>query len=97
MSAQFLRENTAAKWFCGFTLSEPTPDYSLMCRVRKRIGTKRLSTLFSVMRKQLSQHGRMYRMYGQITAPALFALPPSMAVVCRFCRSHCRGARIGDE
>ena len=55
--AQFLRENTAAKWFCGFTLSEPTPDYSLMCRVRKRIGTKRLSTLFSVMRKQLSQHG----------------------------------------
>ena len=41
--AQFLRENTAAKWFCGFTLSEPTPDYSLMCRVRKRIGTKLLA------------------------------------------------------
>ena len=69
--AQFLRENTAAKWFCGFTLSEPTPDYSLMCRVRKRIGTKRLSTLFSVMRKLLSQHGMMSEVFTFVDATHL--------------------------
>jgi hypothetical protein len=32
----------------------------------------------------------MYRMYGQIFAPAISALPPSMVVVCR-------GARDGRE
>ena len=25
---QFLLENLSAKWFCGFTLSEPTPGHS---------------------------------------------------------------------
>ncbi|MDR4466874.1 MAG: transposase [Nitrospira sp.] len=27
--ARYLEENLAAKWLCGFSLSEPTPDYSL--------------------------------------------------------------------
>ena len=34
----YLQENNAAKWFCGFALSEKTPDYSLFTRVRKRDG-----------------------------------------------------------
>ena len=38
----FLQENVAAKWFCGFQLSEPVPDHSILCRVRKRIGTNRM-------------------------------------------------------
>ena len=47
---RYLEENLAAKWLCGFTLSEPTPDYSLFTRVRARIGPTRLSQLFAVMR-----------------------------------------------
>lgn len=31
---RYLEENLAAKWFCGFTVSEPTPDYSLFTRDR---------------------------------------------------------------
>jgi len=46
---RYLEENLAAKWFCGFTLSEPTPDYSLFTRVRTRIGPTRLSQLFATM------------------------------------------------
>jgi IS5 family transposase len=30
---RYLEENLAAKWLCGFSLSEPTPDYSLFSRV----------------------------------------------------------------
>ena len=29
---RYLVENLAAKWFCGLTLSEPTPDYSVSIR-----------------------------------------------------------------
>ncbi len=45
-----LEENLAAQWFCGFTVSAPTPDYSLFTRVRTRLGTTRLSQLFATMR-----------------------------------------------
>jgi transposase, IS5 family len=31
---RYLEETLAAKWFCGFTLSEPTPNYSLFTHVR---------------------------------------------------------------
>lgn len=41
--SRYLEKNLAAKWLCGFTLSEPTPDYSLFNRVRTRIGPTRLS------------------------------------------------------
>ncbi|MGV7229105.1 MAG: transposase [Nitrospirales bacterium] len=37
---RYLEENLAAKWFCGFTLSEPTPDYTLFTRVRTPYGQK---------------------------------------------------------
>ncbi|GAG90282.1 unnamed protein product, partial [marine sediment metagenome] len=56
---RYLEENLAAKWFCGFTVSEPTPDYSLFTRVRTRIGTTRLSQLFATMRDQLKAAGLM--------------------------------------
>jgi len=40
---RYLEENLAAKWFGGFTVSEPTPDSSLFTRVRTLIGTTRLA------------------------------------------------------
>ncbi len=69
----FLAENNAAKWFCGFTLSEPIPDHSVMCRVRKRIGTKRLSDLFASMRSELSKHGMMSEVFTFVDATHLIS------------------------
>ena len=35
---RFMRENLAAKWFCGFGLSDRTPDHSFFGSFRKRLG-----------------------------------------------------------
>jgi len=52
---KFLQENTAGKYFCGFSLTARTPDYSLFSRVRERIGTSRLSKLFVKVRNSLKK------------------------------------------
>src|SRR5579864_3339688 len=31
-----VRENFAIRWFCGFSLTEKTPDYSYFSKLRKR-------------------------------------------------------------
>jgi len=40
-----LQENTAMKWFCGFRLTEKTPDHSYFGKLRDRVGTKNLKDL----------------------------------------------------
>ena len=37
---RYIQENTAAKWFCGFSLSESTPDHMVFCKIRRCIGTQ---------------------------------------------------------
>jgi transposase len=49
---RYLQENNAGKWFCGFDLAEDTPDYTVFSRIRKRIGTNKLSQLFADLRDQ---------------------------------------------
>ncbi len=70
---RYLEENLAAKWFCGFTLSEPTLDYSLFTRVRTRIGTTRLSSLFATMRDQHKAAGLMSEVFTFVDATHLIA------------------------
>ncbi|MDR4484790.1 MAG: transposase [Nitrospirales bacterium] len=53
---RYLEENLAAKWFCGFTLSEPTPDYSLFARPALALG--RLDSL-SCLRRCASSSKRL--------------------------------------
>ena len=62
----FLQENVEAKWFCGLGLSESVPDHTVLCRVRKRIGTKQLSRLFLAMRDELSRHGLVSEVYSPL-------------------------------
>lgn len=71
--ARYLEENLAAKWFGGFTLSEPTPDYSLFTRVRTRIGPSRLAHLFATMREQLKAAGLMSEVFTFVDATHLIA------------------------
>ena len=70
---RFLAENVAAKWFCGFGLTEPTPDHSVFCRARKRIGTKRLANLFALIRDQLKSQGYMNEVFTFVDATHLIA------------------------
>ena len=60
---RYIQENNAAKWFCGFALSEKTPDYSVFCKFRKRLGTKFISKIFSNFRDQLKQQGLMNEVF----------------------------------
>jgi IS5 family transposase len=52
-----LQENTAMKWFCGFNLTEKTPDHSYFGKLRKRIGTKNLADLFNEVTIALGKAG----------------------------------------
>lgn len=70
---RYLNENTAAKWFCGFDLTEQTPDYTLFGKIRSRIGTKLLSSLFGDLRNQLKAKGYMNEVFSFIDASQLIA------------------------
>ena len=41
-----IRENVAIRWFCGFSLTEKTPDHSYFGKFRKRIGTQHFADIF---------------------------------------------------
>jgi transposase, IS5 family len=69
----FLQENMAGKWFCGFSLTEQTPDHTVFTRARKRIGTSLLSKLFSQLRGQLKAQGYMNEVFTFVDASHLIA------------------------
>ena len=54
---KFLQENNAGKLFCGFKIDEKTPHFTLFTKLRKRIGTKKLSKIFSKVREGLKSKG----------------------------------------
>lgn len=68
---KMLQENTAAKLFCGFKLSDKTPDYSLFTRTRTKIGPKELSKMFAKMRDQLKSRGYMNEVFNFVDASHL--------------------------
>ena len=68
-----LKSNLASKWFCNFNLLEKTPDYSLFTRIRKKIGTDRLSTIFNILRQQLKQKGYMSEVFTFVDASHLIS------------------------
>jgi len=58
-----LQENNSGKWFCGFDLAEPTPNYTVFGKMRQRIGTSRLSKMFGDLRDQLKTQGYMNEVF----------------------------------
>jgi len=70
---KYLQENNAAKLFCGFDLTEPTPNHTVFTRVRKKIGTNRLSELFSDLRDQLQSQGYMNEVFSFVDATHLIS------------------------
>lgn len=68
-----LKSNLASKWFCEFALLEKTPDYSLFTKIRAKIGTSRLSTIFNILRDQLKAKGYMSEVFTFIDASHLIS------------------------
>lgn len=66
-----LKENLAVKWFCGFGLTEPTPDFSYFSKLRKRIGTKRIATMFQDINATLETHGLFGNVFTFIDASTI--------------------------
>lgn len=52
-----VRENFAIRWFCGFSLTDKTPDHTYFCKLRKRVGTKRIADMFNFINAELQRKG----------------------------------------
>ena len=70
---RFIAENASAKWFCQFSLVDKTPDHSVFGRVRSRIGTNKLSKIFSLLRDQLKSQGYMSEVFTFVDATHLIS------------------------
>lgn len=65
---RFIAENTAAKWFCSFSLLEKTPDF---CKFRNLIGTKQMGNLFSEVKRQMQERNCCSEVFTFVDATAL--------------------------
>ena len=52
-----LEENVAVKWFCGFGLTDKTPDHSYFGKLRKRLGTQNIADIFNSVNTILRSKG----------------------------------------
>jgi transposase len=68
---RFMRENLAAKWFCGFGLHDRTPDHSFFGAFRKRLGTERLMDIFNRLRDGLKASGLIREVFTFVDASQL--------------------------
>lgn len=66
-----VKENIAVRWFCGFSLMEITPDHTYFCKLRKRLGTKRLNRIFENINQALEQRGLFGNVFTFIDASAI--------------------------
>jgi IS5 family transposase len=58
-----IRSNNSFKWFCQFSLTEKNPNHTVFTNARKRIGTKKLSKIFNILRSQLKEKGYMNEVF----------------------------------
>jgi len=70
---RLLQENTAAKLFCGFTLTDATPDHSFFGRMRQRIGVERLAKLFNQVTEQLRNQKLVSDVFTFVDATAIIS------------------------
>ena len=68
---RYIQENNAAKWFCDIVLTERTADHSVFARIRKRIGTNKLSQIFNLLKDQLKEQGLMSEVFTFVDASRL--------------------------
>jgi len=52
-----IEENMAIRWFCGYELTETTPDHSFFGDFRKRLGTSNIGKIFKTINDELKSQG----------------------------------------
>jgi len=72
-AARFLEENLAGKLFCGFALSDSTPDFSTFSVFRDRVGTHRLAEMFNRVRESLRDAGLVREVFTFVDATQLIS------------------------
>jgi IS5 family transposase len=70
---RYLNENLPSKWFCGYGLTEKTPDHSYFGKLRKRIGLEKLSELFNATVKGLEKGGYAGNVFHFVDASSLLS------------------------
>lgn len=70
---RYLNDSNAAKWFCEFDLTENTPDHTVFSKIRSKIGTEKLSKIFSLLRNQLKSKGYMSEVFTFVDATHLIS------------------------
>jgi IS5 family transposase len=70
---RYIADSTSAKWFCEFDLTENTPDHTVFSKMRSKIGTERLSNIFSKLRDQLRFKGYMSEIFTFVDASHLIS------------------------
>lgn len=70
---RFLQENLAGKFFCGFGLTDATPDFSTFSVFRDRIGTEGLAALFNQVRQALKDAGLVRESFTFVDATQLIS------------------------
>lgn len=68
---QAIRANMDVRWFCGFSLNNPTPDHSYFGKLRARIGTEQLATIFNQINAILSSKGLVGNVFTFVDASAV--------------------------
>jgi IS5 family transposase len=68
---KLLEENVAVKWFCGFGLTEKTPDHSYFGKLRKRLGAKNIADIFNKINETLRDKGLFGDVFKFIDASAI--------------------------
>jgi len=66
-----VRENLAIRWFCGFSLTEKTPDHSYFGKFRRRIGTQHFADIFNSINERLRKEGLFGNIFHFIDASTI--------------------------
>jgi len=66
-----IKDNIAVRWFCGFSLTEKTPNHTYFCKLRKRIGAKNIANIFNKINKKLEKKGLFGNVFKFIDASSV--------------------------
>jgi len=66
-----ISENMAIRWFCGYELTEATPDHSFFGDFRKRLGTANMGRIFKTVNDELKQKGLIGETFSFIDATGI--------------------------
>lgn len=66
-----VKQNIAVRWFCGFSLTDTTPDHSYFGKLRNRLGTERIADILKSVNTVLNGYGLFGNVFHFIDASAI--------------------------